>query len=216
MFLAKSLVNHPHRVTQLADGYRRYVGIIGITAALVLIQPHMSGAMVIALSGCIVLFAAGFKIKYFVVSIMGAAPLVYTLIMTGEFYNAKNLLKIKTIKESLENKTIELSNLIKSVKNIKQLSSKELKELFKDNEYCLNFYVQYYKDLKNQKEKDKLVNKFNKIYSDFGESLYIYGLNLIENNKIEEGIEILKTATTKTRNGLIVLEINKLINKYEK
>ncbi len=90
MFLAKSLVNNPQRISKLSDGYIRYMAIIVVTAGLVLIQPHMSGAMVIALTGCIVLFAAGFKIKYFVVSLMGALPLVYTLIVTSE-YRSKRL-----------------------------------------------------------------------------------------------------------------------------
>ena len=85
LFLAKSLVNNPHRIESLMDGYIRYVGIIGIVAGIVLIQPHMSGAMIIAISGCIVLFAAGFKLRYFGVSFLGALPLVYTLIMTSEY-----------------------------------------------------------------------------------------------------------------------------------
>lgn len=102
MFLAKSLVNHPHRVTQLTDGYIRYMGIIGITAALVLIQPHMSGAMVIALSGCIVLFASGFKIRYFVVSVMGAAPLVYTLIMTSDYRRKRLTSFLDPFKDKLD------------------------------------------------------------------------------------------------------------------
>ena len=85
MFIAKSLVNNPDRVNELKNGYIRYMALIVITAALVLIQPHMSGAMVIAISGCIVLFAAGFKMKYFVISVGGALPLVYTLIMTSDY-----------------------------------------------------------------------------------------------------------------------------------
>ncbi len=85
MFLAKSLTDNPHRVESLFDGFIRYIGIIVIVAGIVLLQPHMSGAMVIAISACIVLFAAGFKIRYFAVSVMGALPLMMTLIMTSDY-----------------------------------------------------------------------------------------------------------------------------------
>ena len=84
-FLAKSLTNNPHRTESLADGFIRYIGIIVAIAGLVLLQPHMSGAMVIAIAGCVVLFASGFKIKYFVVSGMAAMPLVWTLIMSSDY-----------------------------------------------------------------------------------------------------------------------------------
>ena len=85
MFLAKSLSEHPERINQLKNGYIKYLMIIGITAGLVLLQPHMSGAMVIAISACIVLFAAGFKLRYFFVSAGGAIPLVMFLITSSEY-----------------------------------------------------------------------------------------------------------------------------------
>lgn len=85
MFLAKNISEHPQRINQLKDGYIRYLAIIGLTAGLVLLQPHMSGAMVIAISACIVLFAAGFKMRYFIVSACGAIPLVMFLISSSEY-----------------------------------------------------------------------------------------------------------------------------------
>ncbi len=84
-FLAKSLTNNPHRTENLVDGFIRYMGIIVAIAGLVLLQPHMSGAMVIAIAGCVVLFASGFKIRYFVVSGMAALPLVLTLILSSDY-----------------------------------------------------------------------------------------------------------------------------------
>ncbi len=102
MFLAKSLVNNPHRIDRLTDGYIRYIGIIGITAGIVLIQPHMSGAMIIAISGCIVLFAAGFKLRYFGVSFLGAMPLVYTLIMTSEYRRKRFTSFLDPFKDKLD------------------------------------------------------------------------------------------------------------------
>ncbi len=85
LFLAKSLTNNPQRINSLTDGFIRYIGIIVAVAGIVLLQPHMSGAMVIAISACIVLFASGFKMRYFVVSALGALPLVYGLIMTSDY-----------------------------------------------------------------------------------------------------------------------------------
>ncbi len=102
MFLAKSLTNNPERINQLSGGYIRYLIIIGVTAALVLIQPHMSGAMVIAISSCIVLFASGFKIKYFVVSVLGALPLVYSLIMTSDYRRKRFTSFIDPFKDKLD------------------------------------------------------------------------------------------------------------------
>ena len=84
-FLSKSLTNYPHRTESLVDGFIRYIGIIVVVAGLVLLQPHMSGAMVIAIAGCVVLFASGFKIRYFVVSGLAALPLVWTLIMSSDY-----------------------------------------------------------------------------------------------------------------------------------
>lgn len=85
LFLAKSLTNNPHRTETLVDGFVRYMGIIVAIAGLVLLQPHMSGAMVIAMAGCVVLFASGFKIKYFVISGMAALPLIWTLIISSDY-----------------------------------------------------------------------------------------------------------------------------------
>jgi len=90
MFLAKSLTNNPQRVDSLVDGFGRYVGIIGIVALLVLMQPHMSGAVVVAMGGFIVLYAAGFKIRYFVTSVLAVVPLGYFLIVSSE-YRSKRL-----------------------------------------------------------------------------------------------------------------------------
>lgn len=87
--LAKSLTGNPQRIEKLGGGYLFYMAIIAATACLVLVQPHMSGAMVIAISACIVLFVAGFKIRYFAVSVLAALPLVYSLIMTSDYRRAR-------------------------------------------------------------------------------------------------------------------------------
>lgn len=139
---------------------------------------------------------------------------IYTLIMTGEFYDARKLLKTKKIKTILTDEYEELTKLMDTVKYITKAEEKDKKEAFKNHPYCLNFYTEYYgKMSKNEKEKE--VNKFNKIYPNFGEAMLINAKYLIENKKQEEAKKILEQAKDKTRNGFIILEINELLNKQK-
>jgi len=65
IFLAKSLSENQDMLEKFWGGFAIYLAIIGVTAGLVLLEPHMSGAMVIGGVGVIMLFAAGAKIKHF-------------------------------------------------------------------------------------------------------------------------------------------------------
>lgn len=65
IFLAKAISRDPDSVNHFKKGFLKYLGIVVIIAGIVLIEPHMSGAMVIMLVGCAVLFVAGFKGIYF-------------------------------------------------------------------------------------------------------------------------------------------------------
>jgi len=85
MFLAKSITIYPERINSLTNGYLRYMGIIVSVAGIVLLQPHMSGAVVIGAGGVIVLFAAGFKLRYFVCTGLAAVPVMWKL-ATGSAY----------------------------------------------------------------------------------------------------------------------------------
>lgn len=85
LFLAKSISIFPKRTEQLVNGYIRYFAIIVAVAGLVLLQPHMSGAIVIALGGVAVLFAAGYKIRYFIITGMGALPAVLALAIMSPY-----------------------------------------------------------------------------------------------------------------------------------
>ncbi len=85
LFLAKSISIFPGRTKQLTNGYIRYFIIIVAVAGLVLLQPHMSGAIVIAMGGVAVLFAAGYKIRYFVITAMGALPALLALAIMSPY-----------------------------------------------------------------------------------------------------------------------------------
>lgn len=90
MFLAKSLTIYPKRINQLTNGYLRYMGIILIVSGIVLLQPHMSGAVVIAVGGIAVLFAAGFKLRYFFTTLLCGVPALLALAI-GSPYRFKRI-----------------------------------------------------------------------------------------------------------------------------
>ena len=85
MFLAKSITIYRERIPKLAGGYIYYMGIILAVAGIVLLQPHMSGAVVIAVGGVAVLFAAGFKVRYFVTTFLCAIPALWGLAVMSPY-----------------------------------------------------------------------------------------------------------------------------------
>ena len=85
LFLARSITYYPKRLDKLVDGYLRYMLVIIVISCLVLLQPHMSGAIVIAVGGCAVLFAAGFKLRYFITTVLCAIPALLALAITSPY-----------------------------------------------------------------------------------------------------------------------------------
>lgn len=85
LFLAKSISRNPDSVHKFKDGFLKYMAIIVVLAGIVLLEPHMSGAMVIGLVGCAVLFVAGFKGIYF--GLMGscAIPAIIALAVLSPY-----------------------------------------------------------------------------------------------------------------------------------
>lgn len=73
IFLSKSLSINTNALKKFWTGFIPYLAIIGIVAGLVLIEPHLSGAMVIALSGVVVLFLAGARVWHLLALIPPAA-----------------------------------------------------------------------------------------------------------------------------------------------
>lgn len=64
IFLAKSLADNSDILEKFWGGFVVYLAIIGIMAGLVLLEPHMSGAMIIAGIGMVMLFVAGAKLRH--------------------------------------------------------------------------------------------------------------------------------------------------------
>jgi cell division protein FtsW len=73
MFLSFSLSKRKEVLQSFWKGLIPYLLLIGFTAALVLKEPHLSGALIIVITSCVVLFCAGAKISHFVLM---AAPAV--------------------------------------------------------------------------------------------------------------------------------------------
>jgi len=94
MFLAKAFSEKPETVGKLLGGFILYLGITAAVAFIVLKEPHMSGAAIIGISGCIVMIVAGFKLRYFIFSGLIAGPIGFLLIITSE-YRAKRLMAFK-------------------------------------------------------------------------------------------------------------------------
>ncbi len=67
MFLSFSLSKRKEVLQSYFKGLLPYLMLIGLVAGLVLVEPHLSGALIIVITGCIILFCAGAKISHFVV-----------------------------------------------------------------------------------------------------------------------------------------------------
>ena len=65
VFLARSLSVNEDGLKTFVKGFLPYILIIGFLALLVFIEPHLSGAIVIVLTGCVILWVAGAKITHF-------------------------------------------------------------------------------------------------------------------------------------------------------
>lgn len=62
-----------------------YILIIGVIASLVMLEPHLSGTVVIILVGMILLFVAGFRFLYFFILSIPATGVFYYLVITSEY-----------------------------------------------------------------------------------------------------------------------------------
>lgn len=141
---------------------------------------------------------------------------VYTLIMCGEFYNARKLIKSPKIKEILKESYDKLNKLMDDAKNISKKSDKDKRKLFKEHPYCISFYLEYYSLIKTNDEKKNEIDKFNKVYPNYGEVMYIEALYNLEMNNVKTAIELFNTAKENTRNGLIIKRINEILNDLNK
>lgn len=84
LFLAHSLSSRKNPINTLRD-FIPYTLIVVLFAGLILLEPHMSGAIVVGFVGMMVLLLGGAKIRYFVTMILAAIPVGAALIMSSPY-----------------------------------------------------------------------------------------------------------------------------------
>lgn len=75
LILASVMSNKIKKIDSFREGVLPPLILIGITCLLIFLQPDMGTAMVVALTGLVMLFAAGAELKYFVVTGISATAL---------------------------------------------------------------------------------------------------------------------------------------------
>ncbi len=89
VFLARSLSTNKDALKTFTHGFLPYIGIIGIIAILVFLEPHFSGAMVIGMTGCIIMLAAGAKIVHFVTVGLPVVPIAVVAMLSASYRLAR-------------------------------------------------------------------------------------------------------------------------------
>ncbi len=80
MFIAKMVQDKAYNPAKLSGMLKLFIWI-GITALLMLLETHLSGAVVICGIAVVVMLAAGMKFRYFVIGGIALAPIAYTYVM---------------------------------------------------------------------------------------------------------------------------------------
>lgn len=81
IFLAKSLPENRDLLQKFWSGFFVYLVIIGLIAGIILLEPHMSGAMIVCLVGAIMMFISGAKVRHFLYMLAPALAGVFGLIL---------------------------------------------------------------------------------------------------------------------------------------
>ncbi|MDF2987182.1 MAG: cell division protein FtsW [Eubacterium sp.] len=85
MFLSFSLSKRKDVLQSFTKGLLPYLALIGFICGLVLIEPHLSGAIIIAMTGFIILFCAGAKISHFVSMAVPAVVAVVGAVLVAPY-----------------------------------------------------------------------------------------------------------------------------------
>lgn len=85
LFLSFSLSKNSHKLNYFFTGLVPYLLIIGVTAALLYFEPHMSAIILIALVSIIILFCAGAKIRHFVLLAVPVVVVGWQLVISQPY-----------------------------------------------------------------------------------------------------------------------------------
>jgi len=91
IFLSYSLSNKREKLKSFSQGLLPYLIITGIFAALMMLEPHLSGTIIIVVISVIILFVAGAQIKHFLLLSVPAAILLGGLIFSSSYRTARFL-----------------------------------------------------------------------------------------------------------------------------
>jgi len=86
LFYASSLSDNKDKLKSFKKGFIPYMLGLGVMAGLLLLEPHMSAAMVIIAIGSIIMIVAGSKIKHFVLTgIFVGVPAIIVMILMAPY-----------------------------------------------------------------------------------------------------------------------------------
>ena len=83
VLFAKLLSEDKIETGKFFKGYLFYIGILGVSAGLLIVEPHLSGTIIVLIIGFVLLFAGGAKLWHMLVTIVpGVTGLVYFAMYT--------------------------------------------------------------------------------------------------------------------------------------
>ncbi len=85
LYLAHSLTRKKEKVRSFVKGYFPYMIVLGVLLALLLKQPDLGSAVIIAALALSMLIVAGVRWRYILPTILMSLPVVYFLIMNSEY-----------------------------------------------------------------------------------------------------------------------------------
>ncbi len=91
LFFSYSISKRQDKLKSFKDGLLPYLLLIGVVAGLLLLEPHLSGTIIIGLVAFIILFCAGARIWHFVVLGAPVIGALVVLVLTSE-YRLKRLI----------------------------------------------------------------------------------------------------------------------------
>jgi cell division protein FtsW len=91
VYLASALVRKGERVRSLTQGVFPICVVAGITSVLILIEPDMGTASLIAFTAAAMLFAAGARIEHLIMVALAMGPPVAALVMSSPYRRARIL-----------------------------------------------------------------------------------------------------------------------------
>ncbi len=89
IFFSYSLSKRKDQLQYFFKGLVPYLLLIGVFAILLILEPHLSGTILIASVACIILFNAGARIRHFVALSLPAAAALVAAVVTSEYRLAR-------------------------------------------------------------------------------------------------------------------------------